>query len=295
MGQKANSTSLRLGIKKSWPSKYIEKTPEELSFLVFQDLQIRKYIDRFLKFHGLTMHTCTIHRSQYNLELFISYFTTLSAIKTIKTINNKRFDKKIPISSLLQYKIFTRKNNFKNKKFLSTKNFINKLLTSLGLFLKKKYTINILLQNLNKSLSTRLTNNESASFRKSMLHLRYYSKSFFFLESINILLISIRKRHSAKILSEFISSKLSLLKRHNYFLTFIRRTLLLLINSKYSFVQGLKLRISGRFNGAPRSKTRVFQINKIPLQTLESNINYHQSTSFTGNGTFGIKLWISEK
>merc|ERR1712127_922060 len=265
-GQKANSTSLRLGIKKSWPSKYIEKTPEELSFLVFQDLQIRKYIDRFLKFHGLTMHTCTIHRSQYNLELFISYFTTLSAIKTIKTINNKRFDKKIPISSLLQYKIFTRKNNFKNKKFLSTKNFINKLLTSLGLF-----------------------------FRKSMLHLRYYSKSFFFLESINILLISIRKRHSAKILSEFISSKLSLLKRHNYFLTFIRRTLLLLINSKYSFVQGLKLRISGRFNGAPRSKTRVFQINKIPLQTLESNINYHQSTSFTGNGTFGIKLWISEK
>lgn len=60
-------------------------------------------------------------------------------------------------------------------------------------------------------------------------------------------------------------------------------------------VKSVKLRISGRFNGAPRSKTRVFRINNIPLQTLNSNINYNQSIAYTNNGTFGIKLWISEK
>mgnify|MGYP001294315192 CR=1 FL=1 len=57
-------------------------------------------------------------------------------------------------------------------------------------------------------------------------------------------------------------------------------------------VKGLKIRINGRFNGAARSKTRVFQINKIPLQTLDANIQYYQSISYTLNGTFGVKLWV---
>ena len=98
-----------------------------------------------------------------------------------------------------------------------------------------------------------------------------------------------------KLLAEFIMINLSKLKKHNFFLTFIRRSLVILTNSKYSIVKGLKLRINGRFNGVARSKTRMFQINKIPLQTLNKNIDFNQVISFTNNGTFGIKLWVFYK
>jgi len=305
MGQKANSTSLRLGYKNNnWPSKYIEKNSDEFSLLIFQDLQIRQYIDRFFNLHGIFVHSCTIHRSSDRLNLIISYFTTLGSISFFKTKftqtkskNSRKLLKKkrrLSVKQVIRTK-YIDKTKYRKKLFFSKNFFVGKLLSSLGSFLKKKYTINLFLQNLNKSLSVRLTNYESLSFRKSILQLRNYTKSFFFQEAINILLLSIRKRSSAKILSEFLALKLSTLKRHNYFLTFIRRSLSLLINSNYSLIQGVKLRISGRFNGAPRSKTRVFRINNIPLQTLDSNINYNQSIAYTNNGTFGIKLWISEK
>ena len=95
-----------------------------------------------------------------------------------------------------------------------------------------------------------------------------------------------------KLLPKFISVKLSIFKKHNFFLTFIRRSLVILLKLKYSLVKGLKFRINGRFNGASRSKTRVFKINNIPLQTLDLNIQYYQSVSYTSNGTFGVKLWV---
>ena len=180
----------------------------------------------------------------------------------------------------------------KRKKVCKNIKFISKLLSSLNLFLKKKYKIQIIFQVLNKSLSFRLKNKEAFHFRKIITKLRFYSRSNFFSESINILLLFIKKKSMVKLLSNFISVKLSILKKHNFFLTFIKRSLLLLLKSKYSLVKGLKIRINGRFNGAARSKTRVFQINTIPLQTLDANVQYYQSISYTNNGTFGVKLWV---
>merc|ERR1711935_912544 len=67
--------------------------------------------------------------------------------------------------------------------------------------------------------------------------------------------------------------------------TFIRRSLIILANSKYSSIKGIKIKITGRFNGAPRSKTRMFKINKLPVQTFQSSLDYSQSVSYTSNGT----------
>lgn len=146
---------------------------------------------------------------------------------------------------------------------------------------------------MNKGLSIRLNNKESIAFRKSLLKLRRYTRSKFFKDSINVFALVIRKKLTADILSEFISFQLSLHKKHNYFITFIRRSLLILIKSRYSKISGLKVRISGRFNGARRARTRLFHICKVPSQTLKANINYNQSISFTSNGTFGVKVWVS--
>ena len=310
MGQKSNPIALRSNLKNYIDfSRFIEKNRKDSTHIIHQDLEIRKYINRFFNLHGLILVNCLINRYHNNLELIISYFTTINSIKLIKNKNislskhkskkkhiqtNKRLIKKRAFSVLKRKKFFFNK---RVKKVIIFKkiSFFNKLLASLNLFLLHRYNIKIILQNVNKSLSFRLKNKEAYLYRKVISKLRFYSRSSFFSESINILLLFTKKKNMSKLLIEFISLNLSVLKRHNFFLTFIRRALIIFLNTKYSLVRGLKIRISGRFNGAARSKTRVFQIKKIPLQTLHSNINYNQSTSFTNNGTFGIKLWVYTK
>lgn len=167
-----------------------------------------------------------------------------------------------------------------------------KLLTSLNLFLNKKYKIKLILQNLNKGLSCRLTNAEAIEFRNIVMQLRVYHNAFFFKEIINIFIVLLKNDLQVKILTEFIALKLSQIKRHNYFLTFLKRIFILVIDSRIFTVKGVKLKIKGRFNGAPRAHTRLIQIGKVPLQTLSSRINHNCSVSYTANGTFGVQLWL---
>ena len=60
-----------------------------------------------------------------------------------------------------------------------------------------------------------------------------------------------------------------------------------------SKVKGIKVCISARFNGAPRAKSRLIIVGDIPIQTINKQIDYHETTSYTKNGTFGIKLWVN--
>jgi small subunit ribosomal protein S3 len=58
----------------------------------------------------------------------------------------------------------------------------------------------------------------------------------------------------------------------------------------------MKIKISGRLNGRPRAKHRIISIgNGVPAITLNSNIDYAESTAYTLNGTLGIKVWVSNQ
>ena len=59
-------------------------------------------------------------------------------------------------------------------------------------------------------------------------------------------------------------------------------------------VNGVKIVIKGRFNGAPRARSKIIQVGNIPLQSFKAKIDYSQTTSYTPNGTFGVKVWICE-
>jgi small subunit ribosomal protein S3 len=68
-----------------------------------------------------------------------------------------------------------------------------------------------------------------------------------------------------------------------------------MVNSKFSCINGMKVLIKGRLNGRPRSSSKLLQVGKVSLQTLDAKINYSQSVAFSQHGTFGIKVWICEK
>jgi small subunit ribosomal protein S3 len=62
--------------------------------------------------------------------------------------------------------------------------------------------------------------------------------------------------------------------------------------SKKAGALGIKIRISGRLNGAEIARSEWYLDGRLPLQTLRSDIDYGFSESHTTYGTIGIKVWI---
>lgn len=56
--------------------------------------------------------------------------------------------------------------------------------------------------------------------------------------------------------------------------------------------QGVKIRMSGRLNGAEIARTEKMFAGKIPLITLRSDVDFACIPAFTIYGKIGIKVWV---
>jgi len=57
-------------------------------------------------------------------------------------------------------------------------------------------------------------------------------------------------------------------------------------------VQGAKILVKGRLDGAEIARDQHLERGKLPLQTLRANIDFGTATAHTTYGTIGIKVWI---
>ena len=64
-------------------------------------------------------------------------------------------------------------------------------------------------------------------------------------------------------------------------------------NLSNSNFKGLKLHIKGRFLLNKRKRVIILNIGKIPLNTLDINIDYSHKQITKTSGTSSIKLWIN--
>ena len=122
--------------------------------------------------------------------------------------------------------------------------------------------------------------------------LRRHYREPSFNDFINTLFVTLSRNNSAKLLSRMIAVKLSESKRHSLLFNFWRKAILFFVNSSFSNLKGLKISIKGRINGRPRAKTINIIAGNVPCLTLSAKIDYAKSTSYTQNGTFGVKVWI---
>ena len=60
-------------------------------------------------------------------------------------------------------------------------------------------------------------------------------------------------------------------------------------------VQGIKIQISGRLNGAEIARSEWVRKGRVPLHTLRANIDYTYTTAKTIYGLLGIKIWIFQE
>jgi len=72
-----------------------------------------------------------------------------------------------------------------------------------------------------------------------------------------------------------------------------RRAMRKAVENAMSFgAKGIKVRCSGRLNGAEIARSEWYLVGQLPLHTLRADIDYGFKESFTTYGTIGVKVWI---
>jgi len=90
----------------------------------------------------------------------------------------------------------------------------------------------------------------------------------------------------AHIIAEFIAQQLE--KR----VAFRRATRQAIQRAQKANVQGIKVQVGGRLNGAEIARTEWVREGRVPLQTIRADIDYATKKAFTIYGILGIKVWV---
>ena len=70
----------------------------------------------------------------------------------------------------------------------------------------------------------------------------------------------------------------------------IKRTLERVMSNKE--IQGAKVLVKGRLDGAEMARTEFVKDGKLPLQTLRADIDFSHKEAVTTYGVIGVKVWI---
>ena len=72
-----------------------------------------------------------------------------------------------------------------------------------------------------------------------------------------------------------------------------RRAMRKAVESALRFgARGIKVRVSGRLNGAEIARSEWYLHGQLPLQTLRADIDYGFAEANTTYGQIGIKVWL---
>ncbi len=106
-------------------------------------------------------------------------------------------------------------------------------------------------------------------------------------QEVQINIVEIRKPElDANIVGESIAKQIQ--GRINY-----RRAIKMALQSTMrAGAEGIKVRISGRLNGAEMARSEEYKEGRTPLHTFRADIDYALNEALTVYGKIGIKVWI---
>ena len=106
-------------------------------------------------------------------------------------------------------------------------------------------------------------------------------------QDVQINIVEIRKPElDAAIVGESIAKQIE--SRMNY-----RRAIKMAIQaSMRAGAEGIKVRISGRLNGAEMARSEEYKDGRTPLHTFRADIDYALQEALTVYGKIGVKVWI---
>jgi len=130
----------------------------------------------------------------------------------------------------------------------------------------------ILVGELGKGLETLLNN-----IKKLLPSSRQVTIKVFEVEKVDL---------DAKLLGELVAEQLE--KR----VAFRRAIREALQRAQKQNVNGIKIQVSGRLNGAEMARSEWIREGRVPLQTLRADIDYATTEANTIYGVLGIKIWL---
>lgn len=106
-------------------------------------------------------------------------------------------------------------------------------------------------------------------------------------KDVNLSIIEARKADmDAQLVAESIAFQLE--RRVNF-----RRALKESVNRALRVgAEGIKVRVSGRLNGAEIARTESYREGRVPLHTLRADIDYGLAEASTTYGIIGVKVWV---
>jgi hypothetical protein len=242
-------------------------------------LKIQKNVKNFLVYQQMNYNQ--------SLNTVVKTQNRQQVKQIIQTEKNTLKHRRLRLLKL--YKQQTRIANFNNIRTLQFNSFLEKLFKSLQLFLSQNMNIYLTVKQLNKDTKNLFDSKKTKIIKKGLVRIKKYEKNEFFKEGVNTLFACSTEPNSANLLAEFLANNLQQLKRHNFFLRFIKSALAIFKN------QNIKIKIKGRLNGAPRAKRKIMLIgNGVAALNLSSKVDYAEKTAYTSNGTIGVKVWIQE-
>jgi small subunit ribosomal protein S3 len=102
--------------------------------------------------------------------------------------------------------------------------------------------------------------------------------------------IDIQEVHKPELDAQLVSESIALqLEKRVAFRRAMRKS----VDSALRFgCKGIKVRVSGRLNGAEIARTEWYLQGQLPLHTLRADIDYGFTEAYTTYGVIGIKCWV---
>lgn len=96
----------------------------------------------------------------------------------------------------------------------------------------------------------------------------------------------VRVDADAALIGEYIAQQL---ERRVSFRRVVRQAI---VRAQKAGIEGIKIQVSGRLNGAEIARPEWTREGRVPLHTLRADIDYAYCTASTIYGTLGIKVWV---
>jgi small subunit ribosomal protein S3 len=107
------------------------------------------------------------------------------------------------------------------------------------------------------------------------------------LQDVRLNISEIRKPElDAKLVAEGIAQQL---ERRVQFRRAMRRAV---TNTMRVGAEGIKVKVSGRLNGAEIARSEWYREGRVPLHTLRADIDYGLAEARTTYGVIGVKVWV---
>ena len=254
MGQKIKPISLRLNKKKNWESSWVVNHYEYPLLLHF-NLEIKKYFEKIFNYKGVKLIDLKIIKVSNNI--FIYVYIQKHLYRSYPGTPNKLIS---------QFNYYYPNNNIK-------------------LFIKTVYSREFFfLRHQLKRIFFRILKDRQKG-KKQNNYLPSYLKKMIF----NFCFAFYTKRLS--ILTFYIKQTLTRNKRNKKLIYSINNMFESFFKLFYN-IRGYRLQIKGRLNKSKRKKKMAFQKGGIPLNTINSNVQYHFNEFKTTSGICSIKLWV---